>query len=279
MRILAFSGTHENLGVADAFIRRIERMDSVPDLFLSAGDLGPRCSTRIFRHISRFGKPMFYVLGNHSLHYPASVVQKASEEIISLGAVPIQQRTYETAGLNFVGQDAWTDFTDDERDPQRYQDLKKRTSCIEGASTILITHHAPLGLLDSGFSYPLHAYHDERGLAHAGSLALRLFSEQFKPRVHIFAHCHSDGGRHLVLGETLYANVCHLERRTKDGRYCVTGSFAIIDTDTGGVMAVQLGATQLSACWSCGAQHYSLYRQCVNCTKGSRDVITADRLP
>ena len=279
MKILAFAGTHENGKVADAFLHRIHELGLLPDAFISVGDLGPSCAAELFAAISPFRVPLLYVLGNHTLHYPDEAVDHSLATMEELGAVHLQRDHFELGGFTFVGQDAWSDFTDDERDTRRYHELRDRTRELAGEGTILVTHHAPLGIFDSGFSYPLHAYHDREGNAHAGSLALRFFVEEFRPRIHIFAHCHSDGCRSSRLGGTLYANVCHLERRTRSGEYGVTGSFAVVDTDELDVTSYHLSPVGPSRCVSCGHVDHLVYRRCVNCTKGDDGILRAEDLP
>jgi Icc-related predicted phosphoesterase len=278
MKILAFCGSHENEIVVDAFLDWVGRLEP-PDVFVSAGDLGPRSMERIFESLARYDKPLLYVLGNHSLHYPPNIIE---DSIDAAKALPKTYRLQEESpdlGCAVIGQDAWTDFTDDERDPHRYFDLKRRTQDLSGSPSILVTHHAPLGVFDSGHSYPLHAYVDAQGLPHAGSLALRYFVDEFSPRIHIFAHCHSDGCRHALIDGTLFVNVCHLERRTRSGRFGLSGSFVVIDTDELAITVHHLGARSPSECPQCGRTNYILYGRCVNCMKGTAGVIAHSELP
>lgn len=280
MRVLAFAGAHGNRQVASAFLKRIGSIEPRPDVFVSAGDLGPGCMVDIFQGLSCLDVPILYVRGNHPLHYPSSEIEKSQYEIQRLSGVRwLGREASEIRGWHFIGQDAWTDFTDDEHDPQRYHDLLTRTEGLKAESTILITHHAPLGIFDRGSSYPAHAYTDGKGNLHAGSLALRFFAERFRPRIHIFAHLHSDGCRHGTVGGVLHANVCHLERRTRDGRYGITGSFKIIDVEKLEVTTYQLGAASPVVCPGCGRTNYIAYKRCVNCARGFSDVVAAEDLP
>jgi Icc-related predicted phosphoesterase len=280
LRILAFSGSHGNPFVDDAFLKRMEDLEDPPDVYISAGDLGPVSTTHIFRTLANRDIPILYVQGNHVLHYPREVNEQSSEEINSLPNVQaLNYAKFELDGWTFIGQDAGTDFTDDQNDPLRYHDLVEKSKDAEPGSTVLVTHHAPLGIFDTGHSYPLHSYVDSSGTMHAGSLAIRHFVNQFGPRIHIFAHCHSDGTRSSIIDRTLFVNVCHLERRTRDGRYGITGSFEIIDTDRLITTTFHLSKNSPTVCPSCGEVNYIVYRRCVNCTKGSAGIIPSDNLP
>jgi hypothetical protein len=114
---------------------------------------------------------------------------------------------------------------------------------------------------------------------HAGSLAIRFFVNEFEPRIHIFAHCHSDGTRNSIVDGTYFANVCHLERRTRDGKYGVTGSFDILDTNRLRSTTYHLSRRTPGACKTCGEINYMVYSRCVNCTKGATGLINRGELP
>ena len=47
---------------------------------------------------------------------------------------------------------------------------------------------------------------------------------QFNPRIHIFAHLHSDGAKWIYNEKTLFTNVCHLSRKTREG---ISGARAV----------------------------------------------------
>ncbi len=280
MKILALSGSHENTQVVRAFADRLAHLDCVPDVFVSAGDLGPRCMVDIFESLVHYGKPILYVLGNHCLHYPSGMVGASKARVNALpGTFALESEDVMLGAWTFIGQDAWTDFTDDEWDPQRYYRLKERTRGRTRDSTILVTHHAPLGVFDAGSAYPLHSYRDAHGMLHAGSLGLRAFVDEFRPRIHIYAHCHSDGCRHKEIGGTLFVNVCHLERMTRSGAYGVTGSFEIIDTDGFGVMTYHLSVGARRRCMQCGSENFIAYAKCVNCIKAGKGLIPSHELP
>jgi len=280
MRILAFSDSHENAVAVEAFLKRISSIGFVPDVFVSAGDIGPRSMVRIFQALSAMDRLILYVWGNHILHYPPSAAEECAHELAAIPhAIALTDRHVQIGAWTFVGQDAWTDFVDDPKDPERYYDLRRKTDGLLPHSTILVTHHAPLGIFDCGHSYPLRSYRDGQGLLHAGSRALRRLADEFGPRIHIFAHCHSDGSRHAMIGDTLFSNVCHLERITKSGRYGITGSFAIIDTESLAVTTYHLSCYSPRVCSGCGSRNYILYKSCVNCIRGASGLLHQDELP
>ncbi|MBU7004964.1 MAG: metallophosphoesterase, partial [Theionarchaea archaeon] len=70
MKILAFSGSHENPVVTSAFLERVRSLGEPPDIFVSAGDLGPKSMSTIFKTLTDLDRPILYVLGNHILHHP-----------------------------------------------------------------------------------------------------------------------------------------------------------------------------------------------------------------
>ena len=280
LRILAFSGSHENRSVTEAFLKRVVDLGDPPDVFVSAGDLGPISSSRIFRALADRDVPILYVLGNHVLHHPTDILDMSKMEIQRLPNVhALNDSVFVHDGWTFIGQDAWTDFTDDEIDPGRYRDLIEKSKGVDPDSAVLVTHHAPLGIFDMGASYPLHSFADSNGILHAGSLAIRFYVNQFAPRIHIFAHCHADGNRSSVIDGTLFANVCHLERRSREGGYGVTGSFEVIDTDAMDATSYHLSQPAPRACPACGKVNYIRYRRCLNCTKGSTGIIAKEDLP
>lgn len=136
----------------------------------------------------------------------------------------------------------------------------------------MVTHHAPLGIFDRGINYPDHSWKDKEGQLHAGSFSIRRIVEEFHPSIHIFAHSHSDGGKWKLIDSTLFVNVCHLERKTKEGKVGVNGSFMIIDTDTRNCIPHHLSRTSQQIC-SYGAIHVLNYRSCFNCFGGGKEII------
>ena len=123
MKILAFSGAHGNRQVTEAFLDRVGEMEARPDIYISAGDLGPLSMLGILTNLSEHGVPVLYVHGNHILHHPGSVVELCLQKIRKLpGVHHIGDSTFEHLGWSFIGQDALTDFTDDKNDPGRYHD-------------------------------------------------------------------------------------------------------------------------------------------------------------
>jgi len=178
----------------------------------------------------------------------------------------------------FIGQDAWTHFTDNRKiEYHRFKDLSKKLKRVKNGKIVLVTHHALIGILDRGISYPKRSWEDKNGYLHGGNSAIRKIIEQHKPSIHIFAHIHSDGGKWELYNETLFVNVCHLERTTKKGKIGVNGSFIFIDSRTKTCIPHHLSNLQSKIC-DCGAVHYLNYRRCFNCYRRGRTVINYQEL-
>jgi Icc-related predicted phosphoesterase len=81
------------------------------------------------------------------------------------------------------------------------EDLSGHLSKIPNNIDVLITHIAPYKICDLGID-----------AQHFGSP--QLLDEVFKkkPKLHIFGHIHSDGGKYVKLGNTLFVNVSTLSK-------------------------------------------------------------------
>jgi len=271
MKILAFSGLHGNKRLVDIFIKSIVAKKLHPDLFVCAGDIGDSIIVDFFTKLSRFECPILFVLGNHTL------LDNRPKEVKKAERIPyvfrLSNRPFSLNNFIFIGQDAWTHFTDNKRiDKRRYDDLMNKLSKVSGNGIILVTHHAPLGIFDRGVSYPEHSWIDDTGYYHGGSFSIRRIVEKFHPSIHIFAHCHSDGGKWKLLNNTLFVNVCHLERATRDGEIGINGSFMVIDTDASNCIPHHLSKVSPEKC-TCGAIHFLNYRKCFNCYNKGKEII------
>ena len=276
MKILAFSGLHGNKDLVDIFLDSIIAKKIQPDMFICVGDIGDSIIVEIFSKIMRFDKPILFVFGNHTLHdNDPNEIEKADKlpNVIHLKGKVISINEHD-----FIGQDAWTNFTDNKKiDRLRFKDLSKKLNKVTLEKTILVTHHAPLGILDRGRSYPLRSLENNEGYLHGGSFAVRKIVERYKPTIHLFAHAHSDGGKWEFYNETLFVNVCHLERETRGGEIGINGSFMVIDTEKNLCIPHHLNTLIQKRC-SCGAIHYLNYRKCFNCYKRGETVIAFQKL-
>ena len=81
MKILAFSGLHRNRELIDVFIKSITKKKLHPDIFVCAGDIGDSIIFELFAKLSQFKRPMFFVLGNHTLIYSNPKEIKKAEKI------------------------------------------------------------------------------------------------------------------------------------------------------------------------------------------------------
>jgi len=271
MRILTFSGLHGNRALIDIFINSLIAKGLDVDIFVCAGDIGDSIIVELFEKMLQFGKPVLYVLGNHMLldHKPGEA--KKAQRFPNV--LHLEKGSVAFDGLTFIGQDAWDHFTDEKKlDKRRYKDLLKKFSKASNGKTVLVTHHAPSGIYDRGRSYPWRSWKDDNGNFHGGSFSIRRIAEEFNPTIHIFAHCHSDGGKWKLVKSTLFVNVCHLERKTRAQEIGVNGSFMIVDTDRMICVPYHLSGTSRQTC-TCGAIHYLNYRKCINCYEKGNPVI------
>ena len=274
MKILAFSGLHGNSDLIKTLADSIIAKNLRPDVFVCVGDIGDSIIAKFFAEMLKFGKPIIFVLGNHTiLDNDRNEVDKAKmiKNVFHLGVFSFDNYA-------FIGQDAWTHFTHNKKTERlRFADLSKKFRRVTQEKIVLATHHAPMGILDRGISYPEVSWEDEEGFLHSGSFSIRKIVEQFKPSIHLFAHCHSDGGKWQMHNETLFVNVCHLERVTKEGEIGVNGSFMVVDTDKNTCIPHHLSKLSHRRC-SCGAMHYLNYRKCFNCYNKGETVIGFEEL-
>jgi Icc-related predicted phosphoesterase len=62
---------------------------------------------------------------------------------------------------------------------------------------VLVTHGAPMGILDEGY-YGCHI--------------LRRLADEAQPNIHIFGHCHQEGGKCMTVGKTRFYNVAVIDK-------------------------------------------------------------------
>jgi Icc-related predicted phosphoesterase len=273
MKMLAFSGMHQDLNLLDIFLTSIERKDLSPDVFISAGDIGDEIHYEVFNKLSKLEKPIVFVGGNWELD---PKVLKKTAEIPNV--YHISEENLVLGDYIFIGQDAWTNFTDGiDIDEKRYQDLLAKVESINPSQVVLVTHHAPLGILDRGYEYPTRSMKDTYGNMRGGSQAIRNFIEVYNPRFHIFAHLHSDGAKWVFDEKTLFANVCHLSRKTREGISGRNGSFMMINSEEMNCIPHHMNTVTPQVC-ACGSFHFLNYRKCVNCYDDGRGMLNRQEL-
>lgn len=120
------------------------------------------------------GKPVLVIRGNHD-----------QSEWVSEGFVSnIEERRVDFDGYSFVGY-RWTAL--DRSEAERRGDLQRLLRMVD-RRTVLVTHDAPYGILDS--------VPDETGSARSiGSPYLRRLSDGAEPALHVFGHVHASFGR------------------------------------------------------------------------------------
>lgn len=244
------------------------RKDLAPDVIISAGDIGDEIHYDVFNRISKRGIPVAFVGGNWD--FDPKVLKKTAGIPM---AFHISEENLVVEDYIFIGQDAWTNFTDRlDIDEKRYEDLRSKADSINPKKLILVTHHAPLGVLDRGYEYPERSLKDAYGNMRGGSLGIRRFVDENEPLIHIFAHLHSDGGKWITDGKTLFANVCHLGRKTRNGISGQNGSFTMIYPEAKNCIPHHLNTVSPKTC-SCGSIHFLNYRKCVNCYGDGHDLL------
>ena len=271
MKILAFSGFHGNRTLIDIFVDSIIGKRLNPDIFVCAGDIGDSIIVELFTKLSRFKRPVLFVLGNHT------ILDSNPKEIIKAEKIPnvfhLSDHTFSLDNFVFVGQDAWTHFTSHKRiEKRRYRDLTDKFAQLSKKEVVLVTHHGPLGIFDKAISYPKQSWKDNEGYLHGGSFSIRQIVEKFQPSIHIFAHLHSDGGKWELFDDTLFVNVCHLGRETREGKMGVNGSYMVIGTDMRNCIPHHLSKNSPQTC-ACGAVHFLNYRKCFNCYRQGKEII------
>jgi len=119
--------------------------------------------------LSRAGKPIFIIPGNHDL-----TGWQDGGNIFN-----IHDRRMTLGRYNLVGY-RWTDLRRSMED--RIEDLQRLQHLVD-RRTILVTHNAPLGILD-----------DVSNSAHLGSPYIKKLVRRRHPRLHLFGHIHRSFG-------------------------------------------------------------------------------------
>ena len=257
---MAFSGLHDELPLMKTIINSITEKKLTPDLIITAGDIGADILLDVLEGLSTFGIPIAFVGGNWELDQ--EVLKKASE-LTQVYHISKEGCTYDV--FDFIGQDAWKNFTNDKSiDDRRYDDLKSKWERGKSDNFVLVTHHPPLGIFDRGSGDSRYSWKDNRGRLHGGSYGIRKFVEEHPPTIHIFAHLHSDGGKWISTEKTLFTNVSYVGRKTRKGVSGINGSFMMIDTDEMLCVPHHLNTITPKTC-ICGSIHFLNYSNCINC--------------
>ena len=93
-------------------------------------------------------------------------------------------------------------FTDKRENMAQYWDK------IPEGLDILVTHGPSYGHLDRINSFPIYEIKESEFIdGHIGDLSLDTRVKRIKPRIHLFGHCHEQGGRQDMVGNTRCYNV------------------------------------------------------------------------
>jgi len=113
MEILAFSGLHGNRDLIDVFIKSITVKNLHPDVLVCAGDVGDSIIFELFTKLSQFKIPILFVSGDYTLHdNNPDEVEKAEKNPY---VFRISDQNFSLKDSIFIGQDAWSNFTDNKR--------------------------------------------------------------------------------------------------------------------------------------------------------------------
>lgn len=121
-----------------------------------------------------------FVAGNHDL--PFDLFPDEAVSLIPDNVVFLNNSGVHIDGINLYALEAR---------PWLHQEVS-----IPASTDILITHGAPLGILDEGCGCP----------------KLLRTIQYCKPKIHLFGHIHAEGGKHTVISETEFYNVTRGKR-------------------------------------------------------------------
>lgn len=163
------------------------------DLLIVAGDLTARDTEK---QVDEFGKWLakqkydlkVFIGGNHD-----GFLQKNFVPVECIDIVYLCDSGTEFEGLKIWGSPWTPEFYDWHFMKKRGPELKAVWDKIPDDVDILVTHGPPYGILDK---VVLSGRGDE--FKHAGCEELLKRLENIKPKLHVFGHIHSDGGKQLI---------------------------------------------------------------------------------
>ncbi len=181
MKILAIS----DIVVPQLYTEQIPERFLDVDLVLSCGDLPYEYLEYI---VTRLGKPLFYVRGNHAPGGQGLVCEGSGFQKDPEGCVDLHRRVITYRGLRIAGLDGCVRYKEG---PYQYTQGQMRRFVLgmvprllvnrwrHGRGVdILVTHASPWGI------------HDGPDPAHRGFRVLLWFMERFRPRYVVHGHVH-----------------------------------------------------------------------------------------
>lgn len=171
MRILAI-GDREDPGLWDYYSP--EKVRDV-GMIISCGDLKPEYLEFL---VTVVNKPLLYVHGNHDGIY---------DRIPPEGCDSIEDRVVTCAGLRIAGLGGCPRYSGEkyqysEKEMEKRVRKLRRKILRAGGLDILVTHS------------PMYGYGDMKDLAHQGFTVFGSLLEEFRPRLHLYAHVHPEYG-------------------------------------------------------------------------------------
>lgn len=163
------------------------------DLLIVAGDLTARDTYEEFIQFHDwFGAQKYrkriVIAGNHD----GSIQRRLNPGFWNYGDY-LEDSGIEFEGLKIWGSPWTPTFLNWHFMKDRGEPIKKKWDLIPNDTDILITHGPPYGVLDK---VNLSSRGDKFKLA--GCEELRLALERVKPKLHVFGHIHSEGGKQLL---------------------------------------------------------------------------------
>ena len=163
------------------------------DLLIHAGDISEYgTEDEIFDFTQWFAKQPFtykiFIAGNHDL-FLETIRIKAFQKLIGNDIIYLQNSEVKIEGLKIYGSPFNLSVIGMAFGKNKGAEIRKAWRKIPADVDILITHEAPLNILDNGNGCP----------------DLKLRSEIIKPKLHVFGHVHDVSGV-IQQGDTRYVN-------------------------------------------------------------------------
>jgi len=163
------------------------------DLLIHAGDISEYgTEEEIFDFTRWFSRQHFtnkiFIGGNHDL-FLETISVKAFRKLIGNDIIYLQNSVVTIEGLKIYGSPVNQSVMGMAFGKSKGAEIRREWRKIPAAVDILITHEAPLSILDNGKGCP----------------DLKIRSEVIKPKLHVFGHVHDINGV-IQQGDTLYVN-------------------------------------------------------------------------
>jgi Icc-related predicted phosphoesterase len=186
MRILAFTDLHAKERAYEKLRKKAEQCDCV----ICAGDftIFGKDWLKMGEKLSRLGKPVFLVHGNHESEEIINRIARLHKNII-----PVHKRVVRFNNITIFGYGGLGFISDA---PEFERVLKAADKQLrEAENLIFVTHQPPYGTIVD-FIY------DE----YVGNKSFTQFDRRYKPLIHICGHIEENSFKREMLGRTLLIN-------------------------------------------------------------------------